>query len=346
MQMLNHVVSSSALAARTQRASGSRQLCYAGTLCRSQLLCPADLAGHSSCSSFLWIQCVCSSPPLITPAQACRFALKRQCSSKQQHTGMPAFCVPQAAGTALSQRQPCRLPHTAHRQSLPQTHRLNSLAQPQRRHSIVRHAEEPSDKGSKGEGLASVTAALLALASLKCCNTTQPASWAASIRCQMAALEGLVAQLSNPAAAEGGDRKNRFKESLSKGGINRDVAKQIIKVPCTWLSRASVVADADTICGQVWEESGARSPDDLRKLLLKRSASSAGVVLLQTLLDIGASLCTVANQSRSCAADSACCRCCLGRLQHRRCLRAGWRLPRQDNLAGAAAAVVQLCWPL
>lgn len=40
---------------------------------------------------------------------------------------------------------------------------------------------------------------------------------------------------------------------------------------------------------EVWEQSGARSPDDLRKILLKRSAVSGGVVLLQSLLDVGAS---------------------------------------------------------
>lgn len=39
---------------------------------------------------------------------------------------------------------------------------------------------------------------------------------------------------------------------------------------------------------QVWEQSGASSPDELRKLLVKRSVQSAGVVLVQTLLDAGA----------------------------------------------------------
>ncbi|CAK0779977.1 hypothetical protein CVIRNUC_004904 [Coccomyxa viridis] len=40
---------------------------------------------------------------------------------------------------------------------------------------------------------------------------------------------------------------------------------------------------------QVWEKSGAESPDQLRKLLIKRSVQSAGAVLVQTVLDAGAS---------------------------------------------------------
>lgn len=39
---------------------------------------------------------------------------------------------------------------------------------------------------------------------------------------------------------------------------------------------------------QAWEASGASSPDELRKLLVKRSVQSAGAVLIQTLLDAGA----------------------------------------------------------
>ena len=38
---------------------------------------------------------------------------------------------------------------------------------------------------------------------------------------------------------------------------------------------------------QAWEASGASSPDELRKLLVKRSVQSAGAVLIQTLLDAG-----------------------------------------------------------
>ena len=38
---------------------------------------------------------------------------------------------------------------------------------------------------------------------------------------------------------------------------------------------------------QVWEKSGAESPDQLRKLLIKRSVQSAGAVLVQTVLDAG-----------------------------------------------------------
>ena len=53
---------------------------------------------------------------------------------------------------------------------------------------------------------------------------------------------------------------------FEKGGINRETAQKIIKV---------------------WEETGSRNPDDLRKFLLKRSATTAGVVLLQTLVDAG-----------------------------------------------------------
>ena len=37
-----------------------------------------------------------------------------------------------------------------------------------------------------------------------------------------------------------------------------------------------------------WEASGASSPDELRKLLVKRSVLSAGTVLVQTALDAGA----------------------------------------------------------
>ena len=39
---------------------------------------------------------------------------------------------------------------------------------------------------------------------------------------------------------------------------------------------------------EAWEASGASSPDELRKLLVKRSVQSAGAVLIQTLLDAGA----------------------------------------------------------
>ena len=38
---------------------------------------------------------------------------------------------------------------------------------------------------------------------------------------------------------------------------------------------------------QVWEKSGAQSPDELRNLLIKRSVQSAGAVLVQTVLDAG-----------------------------------------------------------
>ena len=38
---------------------------------------------------------------------------------------------------------------------------------------------------------------------------------------------------------------------------------------------------------QAWEASGASSPDELRKLLVKRSVLSAGTVLVQTVLDAG-----------------------------------------------------------
>jgi hypothetical protein len=38
---------------------------------------------------------------------------------------------------------------------------------------------------------------------------------------------------------------------------------------------------------KAWEASGASSPDELRKLLVKRSVQSAGTVLIQTLLDAG-----------------------------------------------------------
>jgi uncharacterized protein (UPF0218 family) len=41
---------------------------------------------------------------------------------------------------------------------------------------------------------------------------------------------------------------------------------------------------------KVWEGSGASSPDELRKLLVKRSVQSVGAVLVQTVLDAGAML--------------------------------------------------------
>lgn len=49
-------------------------------------------------------------------------------------------------------------------------------------------------------------------------------------------------------------------------GLDKNTAQQILKV---------------------WEKSGAQSPDELRKLLIKRSVQSAGAVLVQTVLDAG-----------------------------------------------------------
>ena len=49
-------------------------------------------------------------------------------------------------------------------------------------------------------------------------------------------------------------------------GLDKNTAQQILKV---------------------WEKSGAKSPDELRKLLIQRSVRSAGAVLVQTVLDAG-----------------------------------------------------------
>ena len=53
---------------------------------------------------------------------------------------------------------------------------------------------------------------------------------------------------------------------MKKGGVDQATANRILKV---------------------WEETGAKSPDQLRKMLLGRSARTAAGVLLQTLLDAG-----------------------------------------------------------
>ena len=54
---------------------------------------------------------------------------------------------------------------------------------------------------------------------------------------------------------------------LKKGGVDQATAQKILKV---------------------WEDTGAKSPDQLRRLLLGRSARTAVGVLLQTALDAGA----------------------------------------------------------
>ena len=58
-----------------------------------------------------------------------------------------------------------------------------------------------------------------------------------------------------------------------------------------WLLSASVITGLDKNTAQqilqVWEKSGAQSPDQLRNLLIKRSVQSAGAVLVQTVLDAG-----------------------------------------------------------
>lgn len=63
-------------------------------------------------------------------------------------------------------------------------------------------------------------------------------------------------------------KKEELVQGLKKGGIDQATANKIL---------------------QVWQETGAESPDQLRKMLLKRSASIAAGVVLQTLLDAGAS---------------------------------------------------------
>ncbi|KAK9828622.1 hypothetical protein WJX72_001138 [[Myrmecia] bisecta] len=55
---------------------------------------------------------------------------------------------------------------------------------------------------------------------------------------------------------------------LKKGGIDKKTAQKILKV---------------------WEETGAASPDQLRKMLLNRSLTTVGTVFVQLLLDAGAS---------------------------------------------------------
>ncbi|KAK9866246.1 hypothetical protein WJX84_002186 [Apatococcus fuscideae] len=57
-------------------------------------------------------------------------------------------------------------------------------------------------------------------------------------------------------------------ESMKKGGLDKATAQRILKV---------------------WEETGASSPEGLRKLLLGRSLRTVGTVALQLLLDAGAS---------------------------------------------------------
>lgn len=54
--------------------------------------------------------------------------------------------------------------------------------------------------------------------------------------------------------------------SCDCAGLDKNTAQQILKV---------------------WENSGAKSPDELRKLLIQRSVRSAGAVLVQTVLDAG-----------------------------------------------------------
>ena len=54
---------------------------------------------------------------------------------------------------------------------------------------------------------------------------------------------------------------------MKKGGLDKATAQRILKV---------------------WEETGAASPDGLRKMLLGRSLRTVGVVSLQLLLDAGA----------------------------------------------------------
>ncbi|BDA43763.1 hypothetical protein COCOBI_04-7790 [Coccomyxa sp. Obi] len=63
------------------------------------------------------------------------------------------------------------------------------------------------------------------------------------------------------------DKEKKQADKLVKG-LDKNTAKKVLKV---------------------WEQSGASSPDELRKLLVKRSVQSAGVVLVQTVLDAGAS---------------------------------------------------------
>jgi hypothetical protein len=53
---------------------------------------------------------------------------------------------------------------------------------------------------------------------------------------------------------------------MKQGGVDRATAQKILKV---------------------WESTGVKDSDQLRKLLLKRSLTSAGVVGIQTLLDAG-----------------------------------------------------------
>ncbi|KAK9806688.1 hypothetical protein WJX73_008613 [Symbiochloris irregularis] len=63
-------------------------------------------------------------------------------------------------------------------------------------------------------------------------------------------------------------KKDEIKEGLKKGGVDQATAQRILKI---------------------WEETGSKSPDQLRKMLLGRSARTAAGILLQTLLDAGAS---------------------------------------------------------
>jgi hypothetical protein len=62
--------------------------------------------------------------------------------------------------------------------------------------------------------------------------------------------------------------QEKLVQDLKKGGVDKETAQRILKV---------------------WEETGAKSPDGLRKLLVGRSLKAAGLVGFQTLLDAGAS---------------------------------------------------------
>jgi Ca2+-binding EF-hand superfamily protein len=64
------------------------------------------------------------------------------------------------------------------------------------------------------------------------------------------------------------NKQEQLVQGLKKGGVDKATAQRILKV---------------------WEQTGASSPDELRKLLVNRSLKAAGLVGFQTLLDAGAS---------------------------------------------------------
>lgn len=63
------------------------------------------------------------------------------------------------------------------------------------------------------------------------------------------------------------EKKDKLVENFKKGGLDKETAKRVL---------------------QVWEESGAKDSEGLKKLLVRRSLTSALTIVIQTVLDAGA----------------------------------------------------------